>query len=71
MLISIASLTMTSEHEILAGAAVKKFLEPVDQAPRCGCGNSCEARILLVRQLKSKDTRPNQMFADLFDEVLA
>ena len=64
-----AILTST-KHEILAGAAVKRFLELLEQAPRCGCGNSYETRMVLVRQLKSKDARANQLFADLFDEVL-
>lgn len=60
----------TTKHEILAGAAVKKFLELLDDAPRCQCGSGCETRMFLIRQLKSRDTRANQLFADLFDEVL-
>jgi len=60
----------TTKHEILAGAAVKKFLELLDDAPRCQCGSGCETRMFLIRQLKSKDARANQLFADLFDEVL-
>jgi hypothetical protein len=63
-------LAATSKHEILAGAAVKKFLELLDDAPRCQCGKECETRMFLIRQLKSKDARANQVFADLFDEVL-
>jgi len=60
----------TTKHEILAGTAVKRFLELLDQAPRCQCGNSCGTHMFLVRYLKSKDERANQLFADLFDEVL-
>ena len=70
MPIPIASLTMTSKHEILAGAAIKKFLEFLDQAPRCQCGSACETRMYLMRQLKARDTKANQLFAGLFDEVL-
>ena len=60
----------TTKHEILAGAAVKRFLELLEDAPRCQCGSSCETRMFLNRQLKSRDARANQIFADLFDEVL-
>lgn len=60
----------TEKHEILAGAAVKKFLELLDQAPRCPSGKKCETRVFLLKQLKSRDARANQLFADLFDEVL-
>lgn len=69
---ALASLKMaaTTKHEILAGAAVKRFLELLEDAPRCQCGNSCETRMFLNRQLKSRDARANQIFADLFDEVL-
>ena len=63
-------LSQTTKHEILAGAAIKKFLELLDDAPRCQCGSGCETRMFLIRQLKSKDARANQLFADLFDEVL-
>jgi len=63
-------LSGTTEHEILAGAAVKRFLELLDDAPRCQFGNGCETRMFLIRQLRSKDARANQMFADFFDEVL-
>jgi len=50
---------------------MKMFSSLRDDAPRCQYGNSCETRIFLIRQLKSRDTRANRMFADLFDEVLA
>jgi len=64
-------LSSTTRHEILAGAAVKKFLKLLGDAPRCQCGGNCETRLFLVRHLKAKDFRANQLFADLFDEVLS
>jgi len=70
MPISISALAVTSKHEVLAGAAIKKFLELLEDAPRCQCGNGCETRMFLNRQLKSRDARANQIFADLFDQVL-
>ena len=63
-------MSSTTRHEILAGAAVKKFLKLLGDAPRCQCGSNCETRLFLVRHLKAKDFRANQLFADLFDEVL-
>jgi hypothetical protein len=54
----------------LAAAAVKKFLQLLEDAPRCKCGGGCETRQFLIKQLKSRDARANRMFADLFDEVL-
>ena len=60
----------TTKHEILAGAAVKKFLELLDHAPKCPYGNKCQTRVFLLQQLKSRDARANRLFADLFDEVL-
>ena len=60
----------TTKHEILAGAAVKRFLELLDDAPKCASGNKCQTRVFLLQQLKSRDARANRLFADLFDEVL-
>jgi hypothetical protein len=60
----------TTKHEILAGAAVKRFLQLLEDAPRCKCGNECETRAALLKQLRSKDAKANRMLAELFEEVL-
>ena len=64
-------MSATSKHEVLAGAAVKRFRELLDQAPVCQCGNNCETRRFLVKQFKARDSRANHLFAELFDEVLS
>jgi len=60
----------TTKHEILAAAAVKRFLQLLEDAPPCKCGDECETRRALVKQLKSRDRKANRLFAELFDEVL-
>jgi len=63
--------TPITKHEVLAAAAIKRFLRMLEGAPRCRCGSTCETRQYLLRQLRSRDSRANRLFAQLFDEVLS
>ena len=63
--------TPIMKHEVLAAAAIKRFQHMLEGAPRCKCGSKCETRQYLLRQLRSRDSQANRLFAQLFDEVLS